>query len=219
MPYTWSQMTALVSAMMGDTANIAIDTGIIEAAILSSAREIAGETHRSEEIGTLATMAGSDTHVLDASPEGGSFAGTPYRVRKVLLQVANTHWRDLVPASSRIPTLHSYRDVPVTYEFLPGYNTLGDADVGPRLILYPIPNAVYTLKVVAWVLPSDSTAHPNGMALPTQAEDLILIRSVRRLGIAAGNRALDQMLQEEDEDERQVARFGSERAVRGSAWR
>lgn len=214
-PSTWTQLGAVVSALLGDPDQIAYASSVVEAAILSSAREIAQELHLCEEDTTLTTVANQTDYPLDSSAPGGTFNGQPYRIKKVMLSLSNANWVPLKEASTRAVNVYLTTDVPRQYAFYPYLDSAG----GPVLSLNPIPPQVYTLRVWANTIPGDSTANPNGPSLPAEAEDLCILRAVRRLSISPGNRGLDQDILAEEPLEIMAARRGKENAVRGRDWR
>lgn len=215
MPSTWTQLGAVVSALLGDPGQIAYSSSVVEDAVLFAAREIAQELNLCEEDTTLSTVATQTDYILDSTPAGGTFNGQPYRIKKVMLALSTSNWIPLKEASTRAVSVYLTSDVPRTYAFYPYHDSVG----GPMLSLNPIPPQVYQMRVWANVIPGDSTANPNGPSLPSEAEDLCILRAVRRLSISPGNRRLDQDILAEEPLEIVAARRGKENAVRGRDWR
>lgn len=217
MPLTWAQLNTVVSGMLGDSGNIAYSSAVVDAAVLQAARSIATELLVCEEDTTLTTVATQANYPLDSTAPGGTFSGQPIRIKKVMLQLSSYNWVEILPESTKIPLTYPMEGLPIRYAFNP--LLFGDYRVSwspgyPTLTLYPAPNAVYTLRVYAVTIPGDSTANPNGPSLPPDAEDLCVLRAVKRLMSTAGNRPLYMDIEAEEVIETTVAKQGRERAVR-----
>lgn len=216
MPSTWTQLKDAVACLVADPNYVGISDSQVEEAILTCACEVATELLLSEESTTISTIASFPDYTLDATAAGGAWTGTPFRIKKAMIQLSTYTWRTLKESNRRGVTVYPSQGLPFEYTFHQHYYPLATGSGAPTISFNYVPNAVYVVKLVAYVMPANSTANPNGMSLPAESEMLVILRAARRLLAAHGNLALLSDLASEDEVERKVARSGHERAIRGS---